>query len=635
MANMRITWPNRLADATYRATPGIWTTQLPPANLATRQIAQVARSVGLSNVHAYVDAGSAIKAEVVAMAGHNLTTAGEVRVRGYSADPHGDYWWDFGPTAASQTITCTAPGSSGSYAGTYWGADGLLKESVGTSGIGGTPRYTHAELTADGECLGLLLEPARTNYVLHSRDGANAAWTKSNATATRTATGIDGAANTATRVTATNSNGRISQALTLSASTRRFSLYARRVTGTGTVSVTVNNFGATSTITLTDDWQRFDVTQTLSNPTVGVQIATSGDAIDIDCVQLEEGGYPTTPIITTTATVTRAADSVTLTVPASSNHTILAVLRCLNAPTADEYALVRGSATTGSGVYVTTGGNASSRGVVSGAAYWDLGSTAIVGTEHTFCWSATTNDIACSVDGAAVTTDASATVGSGEDISSAFGRTGVYVVKMVATWNAVSSDADVEALSGTLARATADFDSGATDAWPPAWVSDTTAEQQAGVAGCAVLAGTSTAYRYWRIDLVDAANPAGYIELGRLFGGSAWSPTINAEFGASIGYEDRDVVTEMDSGSEYMRKRPAPRVAQFALPAASDAEAMRTLLDMQRRQGSSGEVLFEWDSADTTYAPDRRFLARLRQVSPLQAIFVDRWGAEFQVRELL
>lgn len=636
MANMRITWPNRFGDATYRATPGIWTTQLPPANLATRQLAQVARSVALANVHAYIDAGSAVKPEAIALAGHNLTTAGEVRVRGYSADPHGDYWWDMGPTEASQTLTCANPGSLGSYPGTYWGADGHLKHAVSAAdGMSGTPRYTHAELTADGECLGLLLEPARTNRVLHSRDGSNAAWTKSNCTATRTATGIDGAANTATRVTATNNSGRISQALTLGAATRRFSLYVRRVTGSDTVSVTDNNFSATTTIAVTDDWQRFDFNQTTSNPTIGVQIATSGDAIDIDCVQLEDGTFPTTPIITTTASVTRSADNCTLTVPASTSYTVLAVLRCLNAPTSNEYVFTRGSAVTGSGVYVTTGGNASSRGVNSSTAQWDLGSSAVVDTERTFCWSATANDIACSVDGAAVTTDASATVGSAADLTTGASRTGVYAVKMLATWNAVSSDADVEALAGTLARATADFDSTAVDAWPSAWVSDTTSEQRAGVVGCAVLTGSSTAYRYWRVDLIDAANPDGYLELGRVFGGSAWSPTINAVFGATLGYEDRDVVTEMDSGSEYMRKRPAPRVAQFALPAATDAEAMRTLLDMQRRQGSSGEVLFEWDSADTTYAPDRRFLARLRQVSPLQAIFVDRWGAEFQVKELL
>lgn len=624
MSNMRISWPNRLADATFSAPSGIWSTSLPPSNLATTQIAQVARSIGLTNVHVNIDAGAAVEVGVFAAVGHNLTTAADIRLRGYTNDPLGSYWWDFGPTTVQSGTTF----SGGSASATYWGADGLLKQVAATS----TPRYTHAPLTAGGECLGLLLEPTRTNNVLHSRDGSNAAWTKSNCTATRTSVGIDGAGNTATRMTATGT-GRLSQAITLTATTRRFSLYARRVTGTGTVSITVNNFSSTTTITLTTAWQRFDMAQTLSNPTIGVQIATIGDAIDVDCVQLEDGGYPTTPIHTTTVSVQREADDVALTVASSSNHTIMARLRCLNLPTSNEYVFLRGTSTTGQGVYVTTADAASSRGIQT-VEQWNLSSVSILNTERTFCWTAASNDIKCSVDGGTATTDTSATVAAVKDVDFGSSRTGVYVVKLVACWNATSTAADVEALAGTLARSTADYDSTATDAWPAAWVSGTTAEQRAGVVGCAVLAPAST-YRYWRLDLIDAANPDGYLEVGRLFGGSAWSPTINAIYGASLGYEDRDVVTEMDSGSEYTRKRNAPRVAQFALPALSDAEALLTVLEMQRRLGSTGEVLYEYDPADTTYAPMRRYLARLRKVSPLRAQFVDRWEAEFEAKELL
>ncbi len=633
MSNMRISWPNRLSDATFRATPGVWSTSLPPSNLETTQIAQVARSIGLTNVHVYADAGSAVEVGTFAAVGHNLTTAGDIRLRGYTNDPHGSYWWDFGPTDASQSVTCENPGQSGNFGGTYWGVDGLLKLSPSQSVSLGLPRYTHAPLTAGGECLGLLLEPLRANYVLHSRDGSNAAWTKSNCTATRTSVGIDGAGNTATRMTATGT-GRLSQAITLTATTRRFSLYARRVTGTGTVSITVNNFSSTTTITLTTAWQRFDMAQTLSNPTIGVQIATIGDAIDVDCVQLEDGGYPTTPIHTTTVSVQRQADDVALTVASSSNHTIMARLRCLNLPTSNEYVFLRGTSTTGQGVYVTTADAASSRGVNSTVEQWNLSSISILNTERTFCWTAASNDIKCSVDGGTATTDTSATVAAVTDVDFGSSRTGVYVVKLVACWNATSTAADVEALAGTLARSTADYDSTATDAWPAAWVSGTTAEQREGVVGCAVLAPAAT-YRYWRFDMIDAANPDGYLEVGRLFGGAAWSPSVNAVYGASLGYEDRDVVTEMDSGSEYTRKRNAPRVAQFALPALSDAEALLTVLEMQRRLGSTGEVLYEYDPADTTYAPMRRYLARLRKVSPLRAQFVDRWEAEFEAKELL
>ena len=205
-------------------------------------------------------------------------------------------------------------------------------------------------------------------------------------------------------------------------------------------------------------------------------------------------------------------------------------------------------------------------------------------------------------------------------------------------WGAALSNANLQSLSaadGSIDLVSA-YDSGLVDAWPAAWVAATTAEQRAGVVGCAVITpATPQTYRYWRLDLVDAANPAGYLQAGRVFGGSAWLPRYGAVYGASLGYESRDQITEMDSGSEYMRSRQAPRVAQFSLPFLSDAEAVGTVLDMQRRLGSSGEVLFEWSRQDAAMAPARRFLARLRRADPLTAEFFDGNAAQFEARELL
>jgi hypothetical protein len=45
-----------------------------------------------------------------------------------------------------------------------------------------------------------------------------------------------------------------------------------------------------------------------ANPTVGLKMGTSGDVIDVDCFQDENGAWRTSPILTTTAAVTRNAD---------------------------------------------------------------------------------------------------------------------------------------------------------------------------------------------------------------------------------------------------------------------------------------------------------------------------------------
>jgi hypothetical protein len=141
----------------------------------------------------------------------------------------------------------------------------------------------------------------------------NAAWsTKTNITAAKTATGLDGIANTATTLTATAADATILQPITLASAARCASAYVKRRTGTGTISFTQDGGGSWTDITSQingSTWSRVQITSTLANPSVGFKIGTSGDAIDVDCVQNEAGAVATSPIVTTTTTVTRDADS--------------------------------------------------------------------------------------------------------------------------------------------------------------------------------------------------------------------------------------------------------------------------------------------------------------------------------------
>lgn len=64
---------------------------------------------------------------------------------------------------------------------------------------------------------------------------------------------------------------------------------------------------------LTSQWQRFDLgvdttTASRPNPAVSIYLATSGDEIDVDFAQGEVGSVSTSPIITTSGTVTRLTD---------------------------------------------------------------------------------------------------------------------------------------------------------------------------------------------------------------------------------------------------------------------------------------------------------------------------------------
>jgi len=127
-----------------------------------------------------------------------------------------------------------------------------------------------------------------------------------------TATGLDGIANTATTLTATAADAIILQPISLASAARCASAYVKRRTGTGTISFTQDGGSTWTDITSqinSSTRSRVQITSTLANPSVGFKISTSGDAIDVDCVQNEAGAVATSPIVTTTSTVSRNGDS--------------------------------------------------------------------------------------------------------------------------------------------------------------------------------------------------------------------------------------------------------------------------------------------------------------------------------------
>ena len=159
---------------------------------------------------------------------------------------------------------------------------------------------------------GYLAEPGRTNNCLWNRDLTNVAWTNTNITAAKTAIGLDNVANSATRLTAAATDATITQLLTAATGTRTFSAYIKRISGSGTISLTRNggtNWTDIPSSLVTGSWVLVKMTSDVgANPTVGIKMGTSGDVIDVDCVQDENGAWATSPILTTTAAVTRNAD---------------------------------------------------------------------------------------------------------------------------------------------------------------------------------------------------------------------------------------------------------------------------------------------------------------------------------------
>lgn len=187
--------------------------------------------------------------------------------------------------------------------GWYFDANGILVQAaINTIRIGYDP-ITRAPL-------GILCEATRSNRALWCRDLTNAVWTASNVTAAKDQIGLDGIANSASSILATGAGGTVLQAITAGSGAVYQSAFVKRLVGTGTLEMTTDNGSTWTAVTPTGTgWNVAEIpTQTLANPTVGFRIGTSGDKFAVDLVQNENGAVRSSPILTTTALVSRGLD---------------------------------------------------------------------------------------------------------------------------------------------------------------------------------------------------------------------------------------------------------------------------------------------------------------------------------------
>ena len=173
--------------------------------------------------------------------------------------------------------------------GRYWGGDIWLgdatistkaRASLITPDNGGIVQYVeypdgvlrtfpqYANRVVPGR--GLLVEDFGNNWALWCRDFTNAAWVASSVTATKNQAGADLASNSASSLTASGSNGTILQSVTLTSRSLLASCYVKRLVGTGTVEMTVDNGATWTNITsqvVTGRYTRVAIPlQTLANP---------------------------------------------------------------------------------------------------------------------------------------------------------------------------------------------------------------------------------------------------------------------------------------------------------------------------------------------------------------------------------
>ncbi len=194
------------------------------------------------------------------------------------------------------------------------------------------------------------------------------------------------------------------------------------------------------------------------------------------------------------------------------------------------------------------------------------------------------------------------------------------------------------------------YTSGWIDAWPTGmipqalleweednfWLGTLSANARAGYQSPFIhLLPTAQNLQYWKVELDDTTNADGYVQIGRLFMSSVWTPSVNYAYGAGLGYTDPTAVDTSLSGAEFFDVRSRYRVFTFELQYILASEAYAYALELQRLSGNSGEVLVVPDNTDTVNQPYRSFVGRLLQMGEITQPEPSTFSTRFQVKELL
>jgi len=142
-------------------------------------------------------------------------------------------------------------------------------------------------------------------------------------------------------------------------------------------------------------------------------------------------------------------------------------------------------------------------------------------------------------------------------------------------------------------------------------------------------------FRYWRFDFVDAANPDGYFDLGRLVLDVAWQPTRNLRYGWGVGWDEPSDIVRSIGGQAWPIERARGRILEFTLGAMTESEMMANAYEIQRKRGKAKDILVIRNPDATTQLHRQMVHGLLADLPPLVNRTFNLYETGYRLAELV
>ena len=672
MSNILLAYNNRADAASFAAGSWVASGGVALSNLGTKDLGELARSssAAVTATRFRFDLTASRSLRALNLTNHNLSAAATVRQRLGRAV----FDVDWASYIAEDRAT---------FAG---GAGGTRVTSAGLVASASTPVINHSPVTL--AVLGLLVLAQRTNLLTYSREFDNAAWTTDNVTVTPNATtsptgSVDADAMFEAATTSTHSlysgaksiaaGDTVTETFTVKPNGRNFCAIQVvnsgfssgfkaefTLTGAGAVSAflafgsgtyigasiqaAANGFYSCTVTGIVDGVSTSARTQLLAQSAVGTStyLGDIAKGLYLHDSDLVVSPFAITPIPTTSAAVTRTADSITVTsssftgIHSATAGTLYAEFNLLAATgTQPIVSLDDNTANERIEMYVS-GTDLKFKVVDGGATQCDITiGTVAAGTFYKAAVAWQANDFTGCLSGTlAASPDTSGTLPTVDRMrigSDQAGNVQNGHQKRTARFLERLTNAELQTITASGIDALG-YDSGWVNALRFSFIGDTPTNW--GEQYPVMFAFDAITARYGTLEINDTANAAGYVQAGRLFVGGGFQPTNNAEYGRQRGRTDLSSSVKSISGKKYSTARRRPRTVDMRFPVLSAAEANH-LDEMADAVGTTEEVFYVPDPADMELSQRQGFLAHMRELGALEDSFYENVATPYRLEEKL